>query len=93
VLPPAAAGAAERVAVYRGSASNVPAPIPVYRGSAVAPGARGANVPEPGVGAVGGQRLWFVDPAQDELVACRLEPTLTVGHDRIRCTRRRLPTN
>ena len=37
--------------------------VPVYRGSAAAPGHRGAGAPGPPVGAIGGQRLWFVDPA------------------------------
>jgi hypothetical protein len=87
LLAPGPAGAVERVAVYRGSASNVAAAVPVYRGSAAAPGHRGAAP----VGAIGGQRLWFVDPGGDELVACRMVRTFTVGVERIRCARRRLP--
>ena len=79
-----------RVAVYRGSASNVEAAVPVYRGSAATATAAPAP-PGPPVGAIGGQRLWFVDPARDELVACRMVRTFTVGVERIRCVRRRLP--
>ena len=80
-----------RVAVYRGSASNVEAAVPVYRGSAAPRPDQGPAPAGPEVGAVGGQRLWFVDPARDELVACRMARTFTVGVERIRCVRRPLP--
>ena len=80
------------VAVYRGgSASNVEAAVPVYRGSAARRAYQGPAPAGPEVGAVGGQRLWFVDPARDELVACRMARTFTVGVERIRCVRRPLP--
>lgn len=91
LLQPALASEGERVAVYRGGASNVEAPIPVYRGSAAAPGYQGTAPAGPAVGAIGGQRLWFVDPGRDELVACRMVRTFTVGVERIRCARRPLP--
>jgi hypothetical protein len=82
------------VAVYRGGSASAPSPIPVYRGSAAAPGyLTAATTPEPGVAAVGGRRIWFVDPARDELIGCRTVSTFTVGRDAIRCVRRRLPTD
>jgi hypothetical protein len=81
------------VAVYRGAAASAPSPIPVYRGNAAAPGYLTAAAPEPGVSVIGGRRIWFVDPAQDELTGCRTVSTLTVGRDAIRCVRRRLPVD
>jgi hypothetical protein len=81
------------VAVYRGDGASAPSPIPVYRGSAVAPGyLTSAATPEPGVATVGGRRIWFVDPAEDELIGCRTVSTFAVGRDAIRCARRSLPT-
>ncbi len=91
LLQAASASEGGRVAVYRGSASNVEAAIPVYRGSAAPPGDQGPAPTGPAEGIVGGQRLWFVDPARDELVACRMARTFTVGVERIRCVRRPLP--
>ena len=93
LLPAArpAAGEGQRVAVYRGSASNVAARRPGLPGQRRRPGYGSAGTPGPEVGAVGGQRLWFVDPGRDELVACRMVRTFTVGVERIRCARRRLP--
>ena len=81
------------VAVHRGGSASVPSPIPVYRGSAAAPGYLTAAAPEPGVAAIGGRRIWFVDPARDELTGCRTVSTFTVGRDAIRCVRRRLPVD
>jgi hypothetical protein len=81
------------VAVYRGGSASVPSPIPVYRGSAAGPGYLTAAMPEPSVAAVGGRRVWFVDPARDELIGCRTVLTFTVGRDAIRCVRRRLPVD
>jgi hypothetical protein len=43
------------------------------------------------VAAVGGERIWFVDPAAGELTGCRLVSTFTVGVSRVRCTRTVLP--
>ncbi|HEX6012290.1 MAG TPA: hypothetical protein VFY87_10915 [Geminicoccaceae bacterium] len=81
------------VAVYRGGSANLLSPTLVYRGSAAAPSYLTAAAPEPGVAVVGGRRIWFVDPARDELIGCRTVSTFTVGRDAIRCVRRRLPTD
>jgi hypothetical protein len=81
------------VVVYRGGGASAPSPIPVYRGSAAAPGYLDAATPEPEVAAVGGRRIWFVDQTRDELIGCRTVSTLTVGRDAIRCVRRRLPVD
>ena len=81
------------VAVYRGVEANVPPTIPVLRGSS----AHG-QPPSPNMAAlestplaVAGERLWLIEPATGELVACRVGGTPDVGVDRIRCTRRGLP--
>jgi hypothetical protein len=82
-----------QVAVYRGQSANVPAAVPVYRGSAIQP-ARIPTGPAPVTAqAEGGRRLWLIDRERDTLTACRLVSTFTVGVDAIRCTRRSLPAN
>ena len=57
--------------------------VAVYRGAS-------ANLPSP-VAAVGGERIWFVDPAAGELTGCRLVATYTVGVNRVRCATTELP--
>ena len=80
------------VAVYRGSSSNVPSPVAVYRGgSSVRPGYLAPQPAAEPIATVGGERIWFVDPATGELTGCRLEFTFTVGIHRVRCTTTDLP--
>ena len=81
------------VAVYRGSSSNVPSPVAVYRGSAVRPGYLAPQPAAEPIATVGGERIWFVDPATSELTGCRLESTFTVGVHRVRCTTADLPVD
>jgi hypothetical protein len=45
----------------------------------------------PAVQFYAGKRLWLVDRRSDRVSACRLIRSSTVGRDRIRCARRRLP--
>lgn len=78
------------VAVYRGSEANVVSPVPVYRGSAVAPARLVAPRGQRGE-ALGGRQLWLVDRVGDELTNCRSINTTMVGGRRIVCTRARLP--
>src|SRR5215207_8930237 len=66
------------VAVYRGSSANVASPVAVYRGSSVRSRYL-ATPPAPApAAAIGGERIWFVDPATGELTGCRLVSTYTV---------------
>ena len=81
------------VAVYRGSSSNVPSPVAVYRGSSVRPGYLAPQPAAEPIATVGGERIWFVDPATGELTGCRLESTFTVGVHRVRCTTADLPVD
>jgi hypothetical protein len=88
------AGTGGPVAVYRGTRTNVPPTIPVYRGSSAA--AHQATVETPAVAAspellAAGNRLWIVDRDAGTLTACRLGATTRIGRDRVRCTRRDLP--
>ena len=85
-----------RVLVYRGSGASAPSAVPVYRGSAAAPGNLAVRV---GVRGAVDRRppVWFVDPAQDELVACRLSkpsrsgsPASAASSVGSRCTERLL---
>lgn len=80
-----------RVLVYRGASVDVPAAIPVYRGSAAPPGYLTAAPPPRPVLPIGGRNVWFVDPAAGDLVGCNLVNTFTVGVTAIQCTDRRLP--
>jgi hypothetical protein len=41
--------------------------------------------------AAAGDVLWFVDPGEDQLVACEPRDTSRVGERRIRCVKRALP--
>lgn len=59
------------------------------KGSPAPPPAASAAAP---VRIVAGERLWLLDEATSELVACRLERTSRVGALRIRCAERRLAT-
>ena len=86
--PPHPAGL---VAVYCGASANLASPVAVYRGSAVRPGFLAAQPTAAPVAAVGGERIWFVDPAAGELTGCRLVATYTVGVNRVRCTTAALP--
>ena len=82
------------VAVYRGAEANVPPAVPVLRGSsAMGSPSPTVRAPQPAgpIAAVGGSRLWLVDPASGELVAYRLGGTTQVGVERVRCARRELP--
>ena len=79
------------VAVYRGSSASMASPVAVYRGSAAPPGYLVATPPAAPVAAVGGQRIWFVDPAAGALTGCRLVATYTVGVNRVRCATTGLP--
>ncbi len=83
----------QAVAVYRGSEANVPPAIRVLRGSSAhgQPSSSTMTPSEPTTVAVGGGRLWLIDPEAGELVGCRLGRTVEAGTDRIRCTRRALP--
>lgn len=74
---PTVEGADGEVRVLRGRGSPAPPPA----ASAAAP-----------VRVVAGERLWLLDEAAGELVACRLERTSRVGALRIRCAERRLAT-
>ena len=66
--------------------------VRVHRGSAAPPAWLAAPAAaRPTVGAVGGDRVWFVDPAGDRLVGCRLARTADVGRSAVRCAARRLP--
>ena len=79
------------VAVYRGASANLPSPVAVYRGSAVRPAHLATRPTAVPVAAVGGERIWFVDPGAGELTGCRLVATYTVGVNRVRCTTAALP--
>ncbi|MFL5333646.1 MAG: hypothetical protein ACJ8H8_10815 [Geminicoccaceae bacterium] len=81
------------VTVYRGSSANVPSPVAVYRGSSVQPGYLATQPAPAPVTAVGGERIWFVDPDSGELTGCRLVSTYTVGVNRVRCTTADLPVD
>jgi hypothetical protein len=89
-LPPRPPGT---VAVYRGASANVAPPVAVYRGSAARPGYLAPPPEPPPVTTVGGERIWFADPVQDELVGCRLLQTFDVGVNVVECTRRSLPVD
>ena len=86
--PPHPAGL---VAVYRGASANLALPVAVYRGSAVRPAHLATRPTAVPVAAVGGERIWFVDPAAGELTGCRLVATYTVGVNRVRCATAALP--
>lgn len=79
------------VVVYRGSVPNLPTSVAVYRGSAAPPAYLAPRRPAPTSQAVGGRRLWLVDPAADRLTACAVGGTGLVGERVIRCVKRRLP--
>ena len=83
----------QAVAVYRGSEANVPPAVRVLRGSSAhgQPSSSTMTPSEPTTVAVGGGRLWLIDPKAGELVGRRLGGTAEAGTDRIRCTRRALP--
>ena len=88
--PPRPSGS---VAVYQGSSANVPSPVGVYRGNSVRPGYLATQLEPAPVAAVGGERIWLVDPAAGELTGCRLVSTYTVGVNRVRCTTADLPVD
>jgi hypothetical protein len=65
--------------------------VRILRGKGSSPPPRAAAAAAP-VRVVAGERLWLVDEAVGELVACRLERTSRAGALRIRCAERRLVT-
>jgi hypothetical protein len=80
------------IAVYRGPAANPQAPIAVYRGSAAPPAYLAPPAPAAlPAQAVGGRRLWLIDPEDDRVTACGVGGTGIVGERVIRCVKRRLP--
>ena len=65
----------------------------IYRGSSDMGVAPNPAPPSPPVRAVGGGRVWLIDPEADSLTGCVLERTVMVGGRRIRCATRRLPSS
>lgn len=80
-----AAQAAE-VEVLRGNQPADHPDVEVIRSFAAEPAARGMRPePRPATFAVGGDRLWLVDPDSQRIAVCTLQNTTQVGERRIRC--------
>lgn len=89
---PAQDVAGERLVVPPEIAREPGDPPRVLRGSAIPPRPLAADLPPPRRWEVAaGQRLWLVDPAHGEIVACRLRATSTVGRRVIACVSRDFP--
>jgi hypothetical protein len=91
-LPAAHGTAGGRLVVPAEVAREPGDPPRVLRGSAIAPRPLAADLPPPRDWQVAaGQRLWLVDAAQGDVVACRLRATSTVGRRVIACVSGDLP--
>lgn len=86
----AAASQAAEVEVLRGNQPTDHPDVEVTRTYGAEPAARPMRAEPPQATlAVGGDRLWLVDPQSGRIAVCTLQNTTQVGERRIRCFSRR----